>query len=127
MANAHGVHILADYTGFFPNLDNTGEWILSLMEQVIDESTANRVHSHIEKFDGTSSPPGFAAVVLLDESHLTAHCYSEKGWLSIDCFTCGSTNPSVIIDAMHSAIQEVSPGIKLEKRKTEARFTNGGV
>ena len=79
MTNAHGVHILADYTGFFPKLDNIGEWILSLMEQVIDDSTANRVHSHIEEFDGSSSPPGFAAVVLLDESHLTAHCYSEKG------------------------------------------------
>ena len=125
MSKAHGTHILADYTGFFPNVEEVAKWMLELMEHAIDESTANRVHSHIEEFDGSSSPLGFAAVVLLDESHLTAHCYSEKGWLSIDCFTCGSTNPGAIIDAMHSAIQEVSPGIKLEKRKTEARFTNG--
>ena len=98
--------------------------MLGLMEHAIDQSTANRVHSHIEIFDGSKSPPGFAAVVLLDESHLTAHCYSDKGWLSIDCFTCGSTDTASIIDTIDNALQAVSPEIKLEKRKAEARFTN---
>ena len=87
MLKAHGTHVLVDYTNFFPNVENIGNWMLSLMERVIDESTANRVHSYVAHFDGESSPLGFAAVVLLDESHLTAHCYSDRGWLSIDCFT----------------------------------------
>ena len=125
LSSAHGTHILADYTGFFPELADASKWILALMEQVIDDSSANRVHSHVEVFDGTTSPPGFAAVVLLDESHLTAHCYSDKGWLSIDCFTCGSTNPKQIVDSMHNALVKMSPSIKLEKRKSETRFTNG--
>ena len=38
-------------------------------------------------------PLGFAAVVLVDESHVTAHCYSDRGWLAIDCFTCGESDP----------------------------------
>ena len=125
MSNAHGVHVLVDYTGFFLPHDDGSGWMLRLMEQAIDNSAANRVHSHIEVFDGTASPPGFAAVVLLDESHLTAHCYSEKGWLSIDCFTCGSTDPNTIIDFMDRALYTVSPNLKLEKRKLETRFTNG--
>ena len=124
MSKAHGTHIMADYTGFFPNVEDIGKWMLGLMEHAIDESTANRVHSHIENFDGTTSPPGFAAVVLLDESHLTAHCYSDKGWLSIDCFTCGSTNTASIIDTIDDALQIISPDIKLEKRKAESRFIN---
>ena len=40
-------------------------------------------------FDGSKSPPGFASVILLDESHLSAHCYSTEGMLAIDIFTCG--------------------------------------
>lgn len=124
MSKAHGTHIMADYTGFFPNVEDIGKWMLGLMEHAIDESTANRVHSHIENFDGTTSPPGFAAVVLLDESHLTAHCYSDKGWLSIDCFTCGSTDTASIIDTIDDALQITSPDIKLEKRKAESRFIN---
>ena len=125
MSNAHGIHILVDYTGFFPTVNNVSKWMILVMERAVDESSANRVHSHVEVFDGIKSPPGFAAVVLLDESHLTAHCYSEKGWLSIDCFTCGATDPSTIIDVLDKAIREVSPKIKLEMRKSERRFTNG--
>ena len=125
MSKAHGTHIFLDYTGFFPDTENLGGKILSLMEKIIDNSTANRVHSHVEIFDGKTSPPGFAAVVLLDESHFTAHCYSEKGWLSIDCFTCGVTNTNSIIEEMDKALIQISPTMKLEKKKVESRFTNG--
>tara|TARA_B100001079_G_scaffold48650_1_gene39785 strand:+ start:1115 stop:1492 length:378 start_codon:yes stop_codon:yes gene_type:complete len=125
VSEAHGTHIFLDYTGFFPDIENLGGKILSLMEEIIDNSTANRVHSHVEIFDGTTSPPGFAAVVLLDESHFTAHCYSSKGWLSIDCFTCGATDTNSIIEEMDKALVQISPTIKLEKKKLESRFTYG--
>ena len=125
MSNAHGTHIFLDYTGFFPEIENIGAKILLTMEDIIDNSTANRVHSHVETFDGKNSPPGFAAVVLLDESHFTAHCYTNKGWLSIDCFTCGATDTISIVDAMDKALAQISPTIKLEKRRLESRFTNG--
>ena len=61
----NGSHIMLDCTG--AGID--GDWMLSLMKKAADASGARRVHSHIEKFDGTLSPPGFASVVLLDESH----------------------------------------------------------
>ena len=125
MSKAHGTHIFLDYTGFFPDVDNLGSKILSIMETIIDESTANRVHSHVEHFDGKTSPPGFAAVVLLDESHFTAHCYSEKGWLSVDCFTCGATDTDSIVEAMDLALNQLSPSIHLQMKKSERRFTNG--
>mgnify|MGYP001238687193 FL=1 len=125
MSNSNGTHIFADYVGFFPVIKDVEEWIIKLMESVIDDSLARRVHSHIEAFDGTISPPGFAAVVLLDESHLTAHCYSEQGLLAIDCFTCGATDTAAIIKAMDIAIREISPEIKLKQRQSYARFTNG--
>jgi S-adenosylmethionine decarboxylase len=122
MLNAHGSHILVDYTGFFPNIENLGDVILSMMEDAIDNSDARRVHSHVENFDGIISPPGFAAVVLLDESHFSAHCYSEKGWLAIDCFTCGDTDAASIIDRIHLQLVELHSSIKLQKRSTKERF-----
>lgn len=126
MVNSHGSHILVDYTGFFTTSKDIGQLLLSIMEQAIDNSDARRVHSHVEIFDGIISPPGFAAAVLLDESHLTAHCYSDKGWLAIDCFTCGGTNAESIVDEIHQRLITLSPEIKLEKRTTASRFLHGG-
>ena len=125
MLYSHGSHILVDYTNFFTSAEDVGQLILSVMEQAIDNSDARRVHSHVEIFDGVTSPPGFAAAVLLDESHLTAHCYSDKGWLAIDCFTCGGTNAVSIIDEIHQWLLTQSPQIKLEKRTTASRFLHG--
>ncbi len=80
------------------------------------------VHSHVENFDGNVSPPGFAAVVLIDESHVSAHCYSEQGWLAIDVFTCGEHDPDIIADFIDSAINEQSPDVVLMKRQEVERF-----
>ena len=126
MKKSHGSHIFVDYTNFFTDVKNIGNLILSLMEQAVDNSNAKRVHSHVEIFDGKISPIGFAAVVLLDESHFSAHCYSEKGWLAIDCFTCGGTNAKSIIDEMHQHLIHLSPEIKLEKQTSTERFLHGG-
>ena len=126
MKKSHGSHILVDYTNFFTEVENIGNLILSLMEKAVDNSNARRVHSHVEIFDGVISPPGFAAVVLLDESHLSAHCYSEKGWLAIDCFTCGGTDAKSIVDEIYQHLIHLSPGITLEKQSSAERFLHGG-
>ena len=73
-------------------------------------------------FDGDESPPGFAAIVLIDESHVTAHCYSEKGWLAIDAFTCGSHDPNNLADAIHAKLTLGCEDLKLMKRSSVDRF-----
>ena len=60
-----------------------------------------------------------------DESHLTAHCYSERGWLSIDCFTCGSTDPESIIDNINDKLMAQSSELKIMKRKPRAVLSMG--
>jgi deoxyhypusine synthase len=108
-----------------------GEWMLKLMEGAVDSSGSRRVHSHVEHFDGTVSPPGFAAVVLLDESHVSAHCYSEQGLLAIDAFTCGNTDPDRIIEIVEKSLSESFPKMTIKRRKRVERFLteniNGGV
>lgn len=46
---------------------------------------------------GHNSAPGFTAVVMLDESHCSAHTYADEGLLAIDIFTCGSTDPNDVL------------------------------
>lgn len=96
--NAHGQHIFLDFTGYEAPVAEDGAWMLDVLERAVAQSDARNVHAHVAQFDGTVSPPGFAAVVLLDESHVSAHCYSEQGWLAVDCFTCGGTDPANIVD-----------------------------
>ena len=126
MSKAHGFHVMVDYTEFFPNTLELGKTMLKIMESAIDNSAAKRVHSHIEIFDGVTSPPGFAAVILLDESHFSAHCYSDKGWLAIDCFTCGGADAEAIVDEIDQQLKRLSPTIILEQRTTANRFLNRG-
>ena len=119
---AHGTHIFLDFTGYEPQIEDDGKWMLDLLEQAVEQSDARNVHAHVVQFDGTVSPAGFAAVVLLDESHVSAHCYSEKGWLAVDCFTCGGSDPSVIADFIQAQLEASMPNLNLERRSVQDRF-----
>ena len=68
------------------------------------------------------SPPGFAAVVLIDESHVTAHCYSERGILAVDVFTCGDSDPSAVAAMINDALVSEIPGLRRVFEKRVERF-----
>ena len=121
-SNARGKHIFLDFTEFFPNVSFEGHDMLVLMKKAIESSGAREVHAHVEEFDGTVSPPGFAAVVLIDESHVSAHCYSDRGLLAIDAFTCGNTDPTTIITRLKQALRILCPRIVLMQEKSVDRF-----
>lgn len=122
MMNAHGTHIFLDFTGYEAQVEEDGAWMLELLERAVAQSDARNVHANVVQFDGTVSPVGFAAVVLLDESHVSAHCYSDQGWLAVDCFTCGGTNPAVIADYIQDELTKTMPNLTLERRSVHDRF-----
>lgn len=122
---AHGQHIFLDFTGYEPQAIEDGKWMLDLLERAVEQSDARNVHAHVAQFDGSASPPGFAAVVLLDESHVSAHCYSEKGWLAVDCFTCGGSDPAVIADYIEAELNSTMPHLKRKRRTVQNRFLHG--
>ena len=123
MNRAHGKHVYVDYVGFQSNQSSTdGRWILKILQNAVNKCGIREVHSHVEIFDGEHSPPGFAAVVLIDESHVSAHCYSDRGWLAIDAFTCGSHDPENIMDIIHESLTLSSPNIIQMRRDTVNRF-----
>lgn len=124
---SHGKHVVLDFTGYAPPVEDDGGWMLEVMRAAVARSTAREVHAHVERFDGAVSPPGFAAVVLLDESHVSAHCYSELGWLAVDCFTCGSTDPMGIADDITASLVAAMPNLVLRHRAEMPRFVHGEV
>ena len=119
---AQGHHIFLDYTAFYPPSSFDGNHMLRLMQEAVANSGAREVHAHVENFDGSVSPLGFAAAVLIDESHVSAHCYSERGLLAIDAFTCGTTDPESIVLQLKSALEELCPTLVLMQEKRVERF-----
>ena len=117
-----GAHVFLDYTGAYFNEQITGEWLFALMREAVEQSPAREVHAHLSPFDGDLSPPGFAAVVLIDESHITAHCYADRGLLAIDCFTCGDTDPEQIAVRIHNGLMERFPDLVCVRKERMERF-----
>ena len=100
--------------------------MLNVLRTAVSRSAAREVHAHVEQFDGVKSPLGFAAVVLIDESHVSAHCYEDEGILAIDCFTCGGVDPAGIADDIHQQLVAEVPTIKLVQRNEIDRFVMEG-
>ncbi|MDP6232745.1 MAG: S-adenosylmethionine decarboxylase [Candidatus Poseidoniaceae archaeon] len=119
---SHGQHVVLDLTGYVSPGPEEGAWVLNVLRDAVARSGAREVHAHVESFDGVISPPGFAAVVLLDESHLSAHCYSDRGWLAIDCFTCGGTNAEGIVEDVLNAFTSEMPDLVVHQRAVMNRF-----
>ncbi len=124
-SQALGSHILMDFRNYNPSIANDGIRVLEIMKAAVKKSGVREVHSHIEEFDGILSPVGFASVVLIDESHITAHCYSEREILAIDVFTCGPNEPDKIANEIHKSLKSICPKIRLTSIKKIERFVLG--
>jgi S-adenosylmethionine decarboxylase len=122
MTSAHGKHVYIDYIGYYRNEIHNGEWMLAIMEKAVERAGVRQVHSHVVEFDGSLSPTGFAAVLLLDESHVSAHCYYDQGWLALDAFTCGGGDPNLIADFINETLQDEMPKITQMRRDCVERF-----
>lgn len=85
-----GLHYLLDFENVRMDPAVSGPAIFKLMQDICADVGFRIVGGHLEVFiDVAVSPPGFASVLCIDQSHLSAHAYSDKGILACDAFTCG--------------------------------------
>jgi len=106
---AMGKHLIADCKGLSWELCNDDKKVLNLLAQSAEEAGAtvlNTIRYHL----GHNSPPGFACVVMLDESHCSAHSYAELGLMAIDIFTCGKTDPRLVFEIFRKKCPEINLG-----------------
>lgn len=89
---AQGKHLLIDCRNVSRDLLLNDKLVLEVMARAATRAGSTVISQMRYKF-GHDSPPGFTAIVMLDESHCSAHCYADLGLMAMDVFTCGSTDP----------------------------------
>ena len=93
---ARGKHLLIDCVGVPTEVCSDDQKVLRAMATAAEKAGAT-VISQVRYHFGHNSAPGFTAVVLLDESHCSAHAYADDGLLALDIFTCGDTDPRDVL------------------------------
>lgn len=101
-----GKHLIIDCRNVPKEICSDDKNFLDIMEKAAIGAGAT-VISKIRYRFGYNSPPGFTCVVMLDESHISAHSYSDLGTMAIDIFTCGNTDPE---DVLNIIMKEVYLG-----------------
>ncbi len=92
-----GRHLLIDCRGVDRAVCLDDGRVLEALATAARRAGAN-VLSQVRYHFGHNSPPGFAVMILLDESHCSAHSYADLGLIAMDIFTCGDTDPQDILD-----------------------------
>ena len=122
----HGNHVFGDFIwNVDENIDHDlfANTIFKIMEESIKRTTMTIVHKKLCILgDRDESPPGFTSIILIDESHVSAHCYSDRGWLALDVFTCGNTDPKPIMDFIETEIKKYYPSLVCTFNKNNKRF-----
>ena len=108
-----GRHLLADMRGVAP-------------DHLVNRALLERVLGQAAKAAGLSpvAPPlvhvfaggGMTAVLLLAESHISLHSYPEYGYLALDVFTCGQSDPALALDAFRSALNPAGESVEIVAR-----------
>ncbi len=110
-----GRHLLIDCYNVPEDVCLNDQLILEAMARGATKAGAT-VISQVRYHFGHNSPPGFTAMVLLDESHCSAHCYADQGMMALDVFTCGSTDPRVVLQHIREMVDLGDVYIRQEPR-----------
>jgi S-adenosylmethionine/arginine decarboxylase-like enzyme len=125
-----GNHIFGDFVWNVKNEDKfkiddivLGNIVFKIMQDSLLDTSMTVVHKKLCILGkNLESEPGFTSVLLIDESHITSHCYSDRGLLAIDVFTCGNTDPISVMNYIESQLLLVYPSLKCTYKKNHKRF-----
>ena len=96
-------HVLYDLWVEHPEtLERTGSLEVIFLEAA-RRSGVTVLHSHFHQFD----PHGVSGVVLIAQSHLTIHTWSEDCYAAVDMFTYGGMDTEAAIDYIRQQLGPV--------------------
>jgi spermidine synthase len=101
-----GTHLLVEFWN--TKKINDPVQIKELLRTAVEKTSATVLGDAI----CTPTPQGFAALILLGESHLAMHISSNDNYVAVDIFTCGDSNYS-------NALAHMTDVLKPEKTKIE--------
>ncbi len=92
-----GTHLIIDLWDA-DNLNNA-PLIEETLRECVHVSGATLLHFHIHQFE----PNGLSGVAVLAESHISFHSWPDKGYMALDIFMCGKTDPYKCIPVLKGA------------------------
>lgn len=122
-----GLHTLIDITGFYVRKPFLYQRCLSMkdrFEMICNNNHLRVVGSGHKVFDNeTVSPPGWTMFLMLDESHISTHCYTDQGKMALDIFTC-CPNPQNHINAVNDITRYIIDDYhaEIKSNQTISRF-----
>lgn len=92
-------HLLAEYYGCTAETLND----VRVMEDILRAGAAAAGATVVGSVFHQFSPHGVTGVVVVQESHLSAHTWPEAGYVAVDIFTCGGLDPTPAHELMERA------------------------
>jgi S-adenosylmethionine decarboxylase len=117
-----GNHVFLDFINFYDDdLNECSKYIFDVMKDSISQTNMRAMFEKMVILKDDTEE-GFTSVILLDESHITAHSYTKRGLLALDVFTCGQTNPETVAKYVKEKLEEKYPKINCINYATHKRF-----
>ncbi len=111
-----GTHIISDLHGCDPERLMEKDRIKQFIEKAIEDSGLVKIKSHFHQFE----PYGVTGITLLSSSHLAIHTWPEYGYVSLDIYSCGSS------DSCFSVYKKIVKFFNPKKTSTTV-FTRGKI
>ena len=94
----HGVHCMCELYDVRAELLRDESRIMELLRVSIMNAGFTILNEVSHRFPTPGG--GFTGVLLLAESHASVHTYPEHRYAALDIFTCGSHNPTPIMEEL---------------------------
>ncbi len=104
--NELGKHIIADFYGCPSHLIDDEKYMIEKLEEAAKEANMTILKTASWKFQ----PVGCTVIILLAESHISAHSEPENGRVFIDAYTCGTKSDPV------KAVEILAEAFKPERK-----------
>ena len=91
-----GRHLLLECWGCPSPILSDPETLQSDLAQAVQAAGATVIKAQFHRF----AQGGVSGVILLAESHISAHTWPECGYAALDFYTCGSADPLLAKDLL---------------------------
>ncbi|MCC6443826.1 MAG: adenosylmethionine decarboxylase [Armatimonadetes bacterium] len=111
-----GKHLLADFYDVAPgSLNNDALLSDCLAQAALSCGLTPLGPPALHRFTGG----GLTGFLVLSESHIAFHTYPEHGFIALDIFSCGPTDPREALSAFRAALRPGRERMRVENRGTE--------
>jgi S-adenosylmethionine decarboxylase len=98
----HGIHLLLDWYGCDTSITNDANKLCAVLLKAAELAGCKILHHYSYQFE----PQGSTAVVVLAESHMSAHSTPEHDYVSLDVYTCmPSMMPQQALKYLHDTLK----------------------